>query len=62
MKMKNEGFLSTIIKMLSGMSDDEFARAEKDIKNWKEIKRKLEKGSTNDRLLLKKILKQTNLK
>lgn len=62
MKIKNEGFLSTILKMLSGMSDDEFYRAEKDIKNWKEIKKKLEKGSTQDKLLLKKILKQTNLK
>tara|TARA_S200002703_G_scaffold41153_1_gene35792 strand:+ start:831 stop:1019 length:189 start_codon:yes stop_codon:yes gene_type:complete len=62
MEPMKEGLLSTILKMLSGMNKTDFSKAEKDIKKWKEIKKKLEKGTPQDRLLLKKILKQTKLR
>jgi len=63
MKAKNEGILSSILRMISGMSKDEFKKAQKDVVKWKKLKKKLEKGTPQDRLLLKKILlKNKNLK
>jgi len=63
MKAKNEGILSSILRMISGMSKDEFEKAQKDVVKWKKLKKKLEKGTPQDRLLLKKILlKNKNLK
>lgn len=63
MKAKNEGILSSILRMISGMSKDEFKKAQKDVVKWNKLKKELEKGTPQDRLLLKKILlKNKNLK
>lgn len=62
MESKNEGVLSFILKKISKLSPEEFSKAEKDIKKWNQLKKKLQKGSQKDKLLLKKILQQTNLK
>lgn len=62
MRKINEGLMAYILKILSGLSDEEFEKAKKDIKAWGNMKKHLSKGNPQDRMLLQKILKNKKYK
>tara|TARA_R110000824_G_scaffold4983_1_gene23357 strand:+ start:409 stop:591 length:183 start_codon:yes stop_codon:yes gene_type:complete len=59
MKLKKEGFLSSLLKVFSGLDDDEFQDAQKDVQAWNKIKKQQDKDKKNNKKLsLKNALKK----
>ena len=57
--MKTEGFLSSLLKVFSGLSDEEFEDAQKDVQTWNKIKKQQEKDKKNGKkLTLKNAIKK----